>query len=798
MQDVRLALRLLRKSPVFTATAVLTLALGLGANTSIFSIAYAAILRPLPYAEPERLLIVRDMQDANETSVSYPEYRDWRERSAGIAEIGAYAGAAFTVGGSDPLAVSGQRASASLWRVLGVRPVLGRLFTDEEDGAGAERVVLISHGLWQRRYNGDPEVVGRTILLDDVPYTVVGVLPQGFRGVLPRDGGAAMPRDVWISLQLTDQNAPRGLHFLTVVARVRPGVTLDRARDHFATIAASLRNDRRTEHGIVTRPVVEYVASGSRDVLLTLAAAFAGILLIATANLANLLVARAAGRRTEVAVRLALGATRSRIARQFLVEGVTLTIFGGALGLFVAYGVLRWFVATEPLTGINPDLVVLNAPALGFSLTIALVSGLLVGSVPAWQALRSHARGLLSSGLRSASGAGGRLRSAVVVFQLATAVVLLVSAGLLSLSLLRLLAVDKGFDASSLVTFDLALSREMAREPERQAQTFEEILGRITGIPGVERAVLVDSLPFGGGGVSGHVPIEGRAVTDARRATAEKRIVSAGYFDALRIPVTQGRDFTDDDRHGTTPVAVVSEAFARRHLPHEDPIGRRIQFAWGTEDTQVIVGVVGDVRHEGLDVPPEPTVYVSYLQRPSTALAVLIESTRAPADLRATVQDAVRRTDPTRPVPLLRRVNDLIGASLEPRRVSVIVAAAFAALALTLACLGVYGVISFAAASRTREIGIRVAVGATPGEVLSLVMKQGVVLTGVGLALGIGGSLAAARLLRSHLFATSPADPVMIASAAAILGLGALAATLVPARRASRTDPVRALRDESV
>jgi predicted permease len=796
-QDVRFTVRLLRKSPAFTATAVLTLALGLGANTSIFSIAYAGIIRPLPYAGPERLLIVRDLQGTNETNASFPEYRDWRERTAGVAETAAVIGTSFVAGGPDPMSVMGQRVSASLWRVLDLQPSLGRSFTEEEDLAAAERVAMIGYGLWQRRYGSDATVIGRTILLDDLDYRIVGVLPRGFRGVLPRDSSSASPREVWIPLRLTEQNAPRGLHLITVVARVRAGVSLDRAREQFGIAAAALQKDQRTRHGIVTHPLVEYVASGSRDVLLTLAAALAAVLLIASANLASLMLARTAGRRAEVAVRLAIGAPRWRIAQQCFLESVILAALGGALGLLVAYAGLRWFVASEPLTAFNTGLVHLNGPALIFTSAVALLTGVLVGSVPAWQAMRMSSDFLLNGPMRSGSGPHAGVRGVLVVTELAVAVVLLVSAGLLSQSLLRLVAVDKGFDGARLATFDLMLSRAMSREPALQARAFEEILTGLEQIPGVERAALVLSLPLAGGGVDGGVPIDGRTFPDGEQPVAEKQIVSAGYFAALRVPVLQGREFTAGDRQGSAPVAIVSEAFARRYLPGENPLGKRIEFAWGIQGTQEIVGVVGDVRANGFDVPPAPTIYVSYLQRPSSVFSLVVQSTRTPADLAPALREAIHRIDPTRPVPAVRAVDDVIGEVLEPRRVALTVVVGFAAVALALAVIGVYGVVNYATRSRTREIGLRIALGAQPRDVLALVMKHGFVLTGTGIALGIAGSAAAARLVQSHLFATSPLDPATIGGTVVILGLAALMATLLPARRAARLDPVRALRDQA-
>jgi putative ABC transport system permease protein len=796
-KDLRHSLRLLRKNPGFALVAVLTLALGIGAAVAIFSLVDALLLRPVSYPEPERLVVVRDLQaDGRDTASSFPEFRDWRQLAGGSMNLAAYFNTTYTLsGGGEPETVWAVRSSANLLSLLGVRPLLGRGLSPTDEPPEAPRVVLISHGLWQRRFGGEARVVGSTITLSDEPWTIVGVLPPGVRSVLPREAGLGRTRDVWVPLRLDDTRAPRSLHFLRVVGRLRPGIAAAAAGARLDDSARRLTGQASTAHGALVRPLVEEVSRGSRPVLIALLAAVAVLLIITCANLASLLLARTMQRRHELAMRLALGAGRGRLARQLLAESFVLALAGGVAGLAVAVTALRLFASSDASAMLGSPAIGLNGPVLLFAVGLTLATGLVFGLGPAWQAARPNLQDLLrASPTRSAAG-GVRIRSALVAAEIGLSVVLLAAAALLARSFVGLIEVEKGFDTARVVTFDLALARSRYPEPPAQARAFERVLEELGAIPGVDAAGMVNVLPLSGGGVSGGTRIQGIELPPDQTIETEKRIVSPDYFRAMGIPVLRGRSFSDRDRRGAPPVAIVSDSFVAQYLKGRNPLGSRVDFLWDTEGWQEIVGVVGDVRHYGLDDPPAPTLYVPYLQRPDSGFTLVIRSSASAESTVRAARRAIASIDPNQPLTDVQTYERIVEASVGDRRLSMVLVAGFALVALLVTAVGLYGVLSYTVRQRTREIGVRIALGARPSHVLRQVVRQGLALTIFGIAAGLAAALAATRLLRSQLFEVSPTDPAALGASVATLGAVALLASWLPARRATRVDPMTALRD---
>jgi putative ABC transport system permease protein len=797
-KDLRHSLRLLRKNPGFALVAVLTLALGIGAAVAIFSLVDALLLRPLSYPEPERLVAVRDLQaDGRDTAASFPEFRDWRQLAGGSMDLAAYYNTTYSLtGGGEPETIWAVRGSSNLLSLLGVRPLLGRGLSASDEPPEAPRVVLISHGLWQRRFGGQARVVGSTITLSDESWTIVGVLPPGLRSVLPREAGLGRTRDVWLPLRLDDRGAPRSLHFLGVVGRLQPGVTAAAAGARLDDSARRLGGQPSTAHGALARPLLDDVSRDSRPVLIALLAAVAVLLIITCANLASLLLARTMQRRHELGMRLALGAGRGRIARQLLTESLVLALAGGAAGLGVAVAALRLFDSSDASALLGRAPIGLNGPVLLFAMALTLATGLVFGLGPAWQAARPNLQDLLrASPTRSAPG-GARIRSALVAAEIGLSVVLLSAAALLARSFVGLIEVEKGFETARVLTFDLTLARSRYREPPAQARAFERVLEELRAIPGVDAAGMVNVLPLSGGGVSGDTRIQGIEVPPDQSIETEKRIVSPDYFRAMGIPILRGRAFTDRDRRGALAVAIVSDSFVAQYLKGRTPLGSRVDFQWDTEGWQEIVGVAGDVRHYGLDEPPAPTLYVPYLQRPDSSFTMVLRSSASAESTLRAARRAIASIDPNQPLTDVQTYERIVAASVGDRRVSMALVAGFALVALLVTAVGLYGVLSYTVRQRTREIGVRIALGARPAHVLRQVVWQGLALTAGGVAGGLAAALAATRLLRSQLFEVSPTDPVALGASVATLAAVALLASYLPARRATRVDPIRALREE--
>ena len=798
--DLRYGIRTLLKNPAFTLVAVVALALGIGANTTIFSVVNSVLLRPLKYPNPEQLVLVRDIQPgSNETPSDYPEYLDWRAEAQVFEHLAAYFNTTHTLTGQgDPQQLFGVRISTNTLPALGVNPILGRGFLPEEEARGSERVVLISYGLWQRQFAGDLKVIGQSITLDANPYTIVGVLPSDFRALNPADIQRGQERDVWAPLRLNADVAPRGLHFLTVFGRLRPGVSLEQASVAMADLSVRLQKERSIDHGAKLLSLQQtIVPAPMRTMLLLLLGAVGFVLLIACGNVANLLLARSTARQKEMAIRLAVGASRSRVIRQLLTESLLLALVSGVLGLLLSFWGVSLFVTAARTLLPRLDDVGLDPRVLLFTIAVSLITGLIFGIAPALRASKGELHDTLKEGGRTGAGVGQqRLRGLLVVVQVALSLVLLIGAGLLVKSFAQVLAADKGFDADQVLTANLSLSLVKYSEPPQQARFFQEFLQRLKALPGVEGAAIVNNAPLVGGGTDGDIRIEGRTDPSGQEPTAEKSIISPEFFRVMGTPLIRGREFTERDNAGSAQVAIINESLAQRYFGGEDPIGRRIDFNWDTEGKQEVVGIVRDVKQYGLDLPTAPTVYVPHLQRPESGMTVVVRSQVMPASLVAAMRQQLLAVDKEHALAQVRPMKQVVAESTAQRRVIVGVFAIFAVLALLLAAVGLYGVLAYTVTLRTREIGIRMALGAQPFDILRLVVQGGMMLCLIGVAIGLAGAFALTRLLTTLLFGVTPTDAATFAGVSLCLIAVAVIACYIPARRATKVDPLVALRYE--
>ena len=810
-QDVRFGLRMLRASPAFTLVAVLTLALGIGANTAIFSIVDAVLLRALPFPDSGRLVDISRLDLRNNESVralSYPDFQDLRAQSRTLQSAAVYNVDSLTLtGAGEPAHVSAGVASASIFQVLGVSPKLGRAFLSAEDAPGS-RVAILSDSLWRERFAADPSVLGRAITLNARSYTVVGVLPPGFQ--FPLD--EPRPLDLWTTIAAyrvsSDGDKPvteqRGSHFLLAIGRLKPGVTLPQADAEFSAISAALAKqypDSNAHLAMRPQSAIEALVGDARPALFVLLGAVGLVLLIACANVANLLLARATVRRREVAVRAAMGASRSRILRQLLTESVLLALAGAIPGALLALWATRLLATLQAaeiprLAGASVD-----GLALAFTFAASLATAVLFGLVPALQASRFN----LTGSLREAGRGGGetvrhlRLRNLLVVSEISLALMLLVGSGLLLHSLLNIFRVPPGFDPHGLIAFDLDLPGTRYGKSEQSIQFFHELLSRLQSVPGVDSASAVMPLPFSANSMRTSFQIEGRPVPESDAPATFLRCVGQDYFHTMRIPLLSGRTFSASDTREAKKVIIINQTMARRFFPNENPIGKRIQpSASDTADEPLreIVGVVGDVKHRTLWRAPDPEIYIPYDQLAIGGMTVVVRSSGDPRSLLPAVRAQVRTLDSELPLFGVRTLQDYISGSVAQRRFTALLLGLFAGVALLLAAVGLYGVISYGVAQRTHEIGVRVALGAASSDVLRLVLAQGLRLTLLGLAIGALAALAASRLLAGMLFGVSGADPLTFLVVALVFLAVALAACLVPARRASRVDPLVALRYE--
>jgi putative ABC transport system permease protein len=801
-QDLRYGWRMLVRSPGFTALAMFALALGIGANTAVFSVVDGVLLRPLPYPEPERLATVW-MTLPEPVPASAGDFTGWREGNEAFVGMAAFHSQPYVLKGGVPEILGGVRCSAELFSVLGIPAALGRTILPEEDRAGAARVAVLGHALWQRRFAGDPAIVGKPISLDDVPHTVVGVMPAGFqfprRGELPSGFQFPLDVDVYTPLAWTPaQAANRGREYLAVVGRLAPGVTLAQAQTVMdATVKRMAQELPATsgERGARVVSLREQVLSRVAPGLLMLLGAVALVLLIACANVANLVLVRASTRSKEMAIRAALGAGRGRVMRQLLTESLLLALSSGAVALLLAV----WGV--ELLRRLLPDTlprvaeIGVDARVFGFTLVVSLVSGILFGLAPALETSSPRLAPALQEGGRSGGETGSRrLRAALVVGEVALALVLLCGAGLLLRSFVLLGRVDSGVDPKNVLAVDVRLPRTRY-EPPRQAAFFEELLARLRGAPGVRAVAAIYPLPLSGADEGATFRIDGRAVSPDDHLVAGPRLVSPGYFETMGIPVVRGRGFAESDRADAPATLVINEAMVRAYFPAGDPIGQRLMLtASAGQPWREIVGVIRDVHHRGLDEPSRPEMYFPFAQFPTPGLTLVLRTEGAPRRSVAAVESAVRSIDADQPLGAVRTMDELLTRSVAGRRFPLLLLATFATLALVLAAVGIYGVMSFLVAQRRHEIGVRMALGAEAKDVRRLVVGQGMRLVLAGLALGALGAFALTRVLRGLLFAVSATDPLTFGAVALLLVLVALAACWIPARRATRIDPLAALR----
>jgi len=792
MNDLKFAIRQLLKAPGFTAAAVLTLALGIGANTAMFSVVDGVLLRSLPYDDPGQLVQVFEAgRPGARNSVSVGVYSDWARHTSAFEDIAAVFDADMNLTGTgEPERLSGLRMTAAGLRVLRARPVLGRTFAPDEDQAGKHTVIVLTHELWQRRFGGDSGVVGRQVRLNSESYTVIGVLPRAF---LPWDKKDFVVPFVFQPEQLEQ----RGNHWLRVLGRLKQGQTPELARENLVAVSQAYRSLYpvwKKDWGATVVPMQEQLTGDFKPILLTLLGAVALVLLIACANVANLLLARAAAREKEIAIRLAIGASRGRVIRQLLVESLLLAVAGATLGLVLATAATAAVRNTSPANMPRAEQIAVDFRVLGFAVAVSLATGFLFGIVPALQASRLDLNRSLQDAGRGSSGTRNRTRSVLIVSEVALALVLLTGSGLLINSFVRLLDVPMGFEPKHAFVLQASLPGQKYPDPLTRAQVTERWLEQIRALPGVEAAGVANTLPLTWP-FDTLITIPGRRGPDDGAYSCDFDIVSPGAFQALGVPLTRGRLFDERDNDKSSPAVIVNETFVRTHFPTEEPLGQTMAEGTGAGNARFeIVGVVGDVRMRGLADRVRPMMYRPMASSGFTNRTVVVRTSGAPELLIEPVRKAIQSVDAEQPVANVRTLEAVVSASVARRRLVLVVLGFFAGAAMLLAAIGLYGVIAYSVSQRTREIGIRVAVGASRGDVLGLFVRQGLRLAGFGVVIGLGAGLGATRLLRSQLYGVGASDPATLLSASALLLAVALLACLVPARRAARVDPMNALR----
>jgi predicted permease len=815
MKDVRYAVRALRRNPGFTAVAILTLALGIGANTALFSVVNGVLLRPLPYSDPDRLVAIRNTWEGNNDpltasgSISPAEYFDYRDRLQAFESLGVYTAATLSItGDGEPEQLPAAALTAGVFQTLGVTPALGRVFSTAEDVPGVD-VVVLSHGLWQRRFGSARDIVGRSVLLNGATYTVVGVAPAGFR--LPDELSDSDPAQLFVPLGLSrDSVRIRGSHYLSGVARLRRGLTTERGSADVAAVArrfpTEFPNDYPAKMNFAAGavPLLDSVVGRVRPTLLVLLGAVGFVLLIACANVASLLLSRTEGRRREMAVRTALGAGKGRLMRQMLVESVVLALAGGLVGVGLAMALTRVLVALRPQNIPRLDAVGVDLSVLAFALAASTVVGVLFGLLPALQATRLDVQSMLRQGGRGVAGGGRQgARRALVVGEVAIALVLLVGAGLMTRSFVRLLAVDPGYRVDHVLTVPISLPGSRYPEKERVISFYQELSRRVASLPGVTSVGAVAGVPLVAERGDLSLDIEGRPVAPGEsRRRADWQVVTPGYFKAIGMRVIRGRGIEETDLENTPGVVVINEALARAYWPNDDAIGKRFTLGGGAGPGMVtVVGIVGDVKQSSLASVSEREMYLAHTQfrfwgggSILRSLSLVLRTTGEPTSLIRSVRREVAAVDPQLPLGRFRTMEEVRGESVSQPRFLVFLFSAFSIVALSIAVIGIYGVIAYGVAQRRKEIGIRVALGARPAAVAGMVVRQGMGLAAVGIAAGLALALVLTRFLSSFLFSVTPTDPLTLGAVVAALAVAALAASYIPAVRATRTDPVEVLR----
>lgn len=808
-QDIRYALRMLLKAPSFSIIATIALALGIGANTAIFSVVNAVLLRPLPFPNSEQLMMVWETDKTRgmaRGSASYLNFADWRDQNRVFEHMAAFHNNDFILTGrGESSRLQGAVVSADLFPLLGIAPMIGRGFLPDEDKPGdTGRVVILSQELFQKRFNSNLGVLNQPMVLDGKNYTIVGVMPRAFQFPIQNE-----PVELWTTFAVDREGKEpiteeRGAHYLQVIARLKPGVAKEQAQAEMTSISARLEQqylDKNLHKGTRIEPALEALVGDVRPALLILLGAVACVLLIACANVANLLLARAMTRHKEMAIRSALGASRLRVVRQLLTESIILSLAGGALGLILAVWWSDLLVALGKEEIPRALQVGLDWRVLGFTLVVSILTGVIFGLAPALHSSKTELTETLKEGGRG-SGEGARrnrVRGVLLVTELAIAVVLLVGAGLLIQSLWRLRQVSPGFNPQNVLTFTVGIP-EVKYPTAKQAQFYQDLVARLESLPGVRSASTVIPLPLSGDAFMLSFETEGRPVAKGDRPAADFFAISAGYFKTMGISLLKGRVFTDRDDKEAPGVIIVNQAFARKFFPDEDPIGKHIKPAISTDESQPalreIVGVVADVKNRNLSSAWRPGFFVPQAQIPFNQMTVLIKTDNDPHNLITAAQNEVTSMDRELPVFNLKTMDDYLAASVAAPRFNTMLLGIFAAVALVLTIVGLYGVMSYSVAQRRNEIGLRMALGAQTRDVLRLIVSQGFKLVILGLAIGLAGAFALMRVMASLLFGVTTKDPLTFAVVAVLLGFTTLIACYIPARRAARIDPMEALRYE--
>ena len=801
IQDLKFAFRRFVKQPGFTLIALFTLALGIGANTTIFSVVNSIVLKPLPYREPDRLAMVwmdNSRINVKEDWHSYPNYVDYRDNSQTFEDIAIFNNRSLNLtGDGEPERVVGAWGSANLFPLLGVEPLLGRTFTAAEEDRDKDLVVVLGYGLWQRRFAGDPGIVGQKIALNGVNREVIGIMPQGFS--FPRK-----ETEMWVPPSLTEgRRASRGSFWIQAIGRLKPGVTIAQAQADMSQIAAGIveRDPQMEGYGSNIVAYHEQIVGKVKPALLVLLGAVAFVLLIACTNVANLLLSRAAARERETSIRMALGAGRGRLVRQFLTESAMLAIASGAVGVAIAYWGLNALIAFAPQDIPRLNQIGIDGRVLGFSLLVSILTAIIFGLVPALQASKPDLNESLKEGGRGATTGvqGKRVRNALVVAEVAIALVLLIGAGLMIRSFLFLRQVNVGFNPDNLLTMRVQLSGTKYREGQAATNFFQQLIQRVEALPGVQAAGAVTDIFLSQTPNSTNFSIEGRPeMPPSERVEVPVDTVTPGYFKAMGMQLMKGRFFEDRDAREAPPVVIINETMARQFWPDEEPLGKRLKYGTlNSQDTwKEIVGVVADARRTGFDHEVRPETYLPLAQSPAGGMALVIRTDADPLKLAGTMRAAVWDIDRDQPVFEVKTMDAMLGDMRAQRRLNMLLFAIFAVVALLLASVGIYGIISHSVTQRTHELGVRMALGARTVDVLALVLRQGMGLSLLGIGIGLAAALLLTRVMGSLLYGVSATDPLTFVALAAILAVVALVASYIPARRATKVDPMIALRYE--